>query len=247
MSGGEYVRKHGAQGSAKVYQGEAEQSGIRCIVACGVCREFEYLDIDREVGMLLNGWTMRYAVFVLLLALVSGYSLQNACAEELNSGSAASPAETGSSSADSPARMKTKAGDKSSSGWLDGVFPSMNNCTPRRFYYDVYKKQSANGIIEKYGYRPYKVDSQLATYKIQEKLYGLNVTEISVPSGSFSVYAITFDVSAWRLLDAIESNTGHKLEIYRANFKEKSGIAYIFPDKNNQSKLVCVTFDGGDR
>jgi hypothetical protein len=202
-----------------------------------------------ETRMLLKGRTMKYVVLVLLLLLASGNSLQNACAGELNDRSTASDkvhGETDLSSADSPARSNIKAGSENKSDWLAGVFPSMDNCTPHHFYYDVYKKRSANGILEKNGYQPYNVDSQIAKYKIKEKLYGLSATEIAVPSGTFSVYAITFTVSAERLSDVIKGKTGYKLEIYRTNFKERSGIAYIFPVKQNISKLICVTFDGGD-
>lgn len=196
--------------------------------------------------MLLKGWTMRYAVFVLLLALVSGYSLQNACAGELNSGSAASPAETGSSSADSPARLKVKAEDESRSGWLDGVFPSMSNCTPHKFYYDVYKKRSENGILESNGYHPYKVDAEIASYKIHEKFFGLDATEIIVPAGTISSYGVIVSSSAKHLSEAIRNVTGHMVTIAGPKFKVQSGKAFIMSRGTNQSLFVCTTYYGGD-
>lgn len=128
---------------------------------------------------------------------------------------------------------------------LDGVFPSMKNCTPRDFYFDRTTKQSNNGILENNGYYAYRIDEYTAKYKIKEKFFNFDATEISIPSGTDSIYTVTVQTSAIRFARIIRNKTGYRLPVYGKKFKTQSAMAYLVPEGANKSTFVCFTFDGG--
>lgn len=136
-------------------------------------------------------------------------------------------------------------GDHDDVNWVEKIFPSMDNCTPGSFYFDLKARRSNNGIPEKYGYHAYKIDEYTATYKVRGRFFGLNAIEISIPSNTDSIYTVTVLASGKSLADAIKSTTTHSLPLYSKKFKAQSAKAYIVPEGENKSTLVCFTFNGG--
>lgn len=128
--------------------------------------------------------------------------------------------------------------------WLDMLFPSATKCTPNNFYYDKNTKRTNNGILEKLGYSPYKVDDHTAKYKIHEKFYGMDAIEIAIPSGTDSMYVITVSNGAKDLFEAILKKSGERLDIYRNGFKARSGVAYLISVNEKESSFVCFTYEG---
>lgn len=124
--------------------------------------------------------------------------------------------------------------------WLDYVFPSVIECTPNNLFYDTILKRSNNGILEKRGYSPYQIDGHTAKYKINERFYGLNATEIAIPVGD-SVYMVTVRAGAKKLSDAILGKSGKRLQMYRPGFKTESGVAYLISDDKEKSSFICYT------
>jgi hypothetical protein len=129
--------------------------------------------------------------------------------------------------------------------WLNRVFPSINNCTPANFYFNQKIKRSNNGILEKNGYRAYKINKSVATYRIRKKFFGFNATEIAIPSSTDSVYTVTVHTCAKCLAEVIKSQTGHKPSLYNKAFKAQSAVAYLVAEETNKTTFVCFTFDGG--
>jgi hypothetical protein len=129
--------------------------------------------------------------------------------------------------------------------WLEDIFPSMNNCTPTNFYFDEKSKKSNNGVLEKNGYYPYKIDKYIAKYKISEKFFGYDATEIAIPSGTDSIYTVTVQIDAKNLAEAIKSKTNYRLSFYSKKFKAQSAMAYLIPERTGKSTFVCFTFDDG--
>ena len=129
--------------------------------------------------------------------------------------------------------------------WLKRVFPSINNCTPNNFYFDQKIKRSNNGGLEINGYRAYKINQSTANYRIREKFFGFNATEIAIPSGTDSVYTVTVRTSAKSLAEAIKAQTAHKPSLYNKEFNAQSAVAYLVPEETNKTTFVCFTFDGG--
>jgi hypothetical protein len=89
--------------------------------------------------------------------------------------------------------------------WLQEIFPSPSNCTPTNgVYYDRYKSESADRIMEKKGYVPYFIDDQIAKYKIHEVFYGLSAIEFGIPSSTSSIFTVSVNVSAKKLAENIK-------------------------------------------
>jgi hypothetical protein len=136
-------------------------------------------------------------------------------------------------------------GNNAKTNWLEGIFPSMSNCTPSNFYFDKDVSRSNNGIPEKNNYRAYKIDGYFAKYKIREKFFGFDATEIAIPSNTDSIYTVTVQTDAKSLAEAIRNQTSYRPPIYRKKFKARSAMAYLVPESANKSTFVCFTFDGG--
>lgn len=126
--------------------------------------------------------------------------------------------------------------------WLDIIFPSIVDCTPKSFYYDKNEKRTDNGILERLGYFPYRIDAVTARYKIHEKFYGLDAIEIAIPSGTDSVYVITVLNGAKDFSETIMKKIGQRPQIYNENFKVRSSVAYLISDDKKISSFVCYTF-----
>ncbi|MDC6407757.1 hypothetical protein LOD50_02395 [Xylella fastidiosa subsp. multiplex] len=124
--------------------------------------------------------------------------------------------------------------------WLDNIFPALDDCIPYNFYFDSQSKRTTNGVLERKGYSPYKIEEYVARYKVHEKFMGLDATEIAIPSSTDSVYIITVPVSAQRLAAAIKKRTGHELPIATADFKFRSVVAYLAKEGKNKSSFVCI-------
>lgn len=75
---------------------------------------------------------------------------------------------------------------------------------PNDFYWDPQSKRTSNGVLERKGYSPYKIEEYLARYKVHEKFMGLDATEIAIPSNTYPIYMVTTPVSAKRLAAAIK-------------------------------------------
>lgn len=135
-------------------------------------------------------------------------------------------------------------GEKISSSWLEEIFPSVTKCTPDSFYYDKNAQRSNNGVLEKLGYSPYKIDDYVARYRINENFHGLSATEIAIPSGTDSVYSVTVSNGVRVLSDAIHKKTGKRLQIYNQRFKATSGVAYLISEDKQKTSFVCFTFQG---
>ena len=136
-------------------------------------------------------------------------------------------------------------GEIANANWLERVFPSMDNCTPSDFYFDKEAKRSNSGFLEKNGYRAYKIDEYTAKYKIREKFFDLDATEIAIPSGTDSLYTVTVQVGVKSLAEIIKNKTGYRSPVYSKEFKAQSAMAYLVPEGTNKSTFVCFTFDGG--
>lgn len=127
--------------------------------------------------------------------------------------------------------------------WLDNIFPALDDCIPYHFYFDSQSKLTSNGVLERKGYSPYKIEEYVARYKVHEKFMGLDATEIAIPSSTDSVYIITVPVSAQRLAAAIKKRTGHELPIATTattDFKFRSAVAYLAKEGKNKSSFVCI-------
>ncbi|ALR07574.1 hypothetical protein XFHB_12770 [Xylella fastidiosa] len=127
--------------------------------------------------------------------------------------------------------------------WLDNIFPALDDCIPYHFYFETESKRTSNGVLERKGYSPYKIEEYVARYKVHEKFMGLDATEIAIPSSTDSVYIITVPVSAQRLAAVIKKRTGHELPIVTAateDFKFRSAVAYLAKEGKNKSSFVCI-------
>ena len=131
------------------------------------------------------------------------------------------------------------------SNWIENLFPSMYDCTPYTFYFDLKTKKSSNSFLEKNGYSPYSIDKHLAKYKIREKFFGFDATEISIPSGTDSIYTITIQASSKDLAKIINKKTGSRPHIYKKEFQPQSAFAYLVPEGKDKSTLICFTSDEG--
>lgn len=131
--------------------------------------------------------------------------------------------------------------------WADHIFPAMDDCTPYHFYFDEKSKRSSNGVLERKGYSPYKVDASFARYKVHEKFMGLDATEIAIPSNSntHAMYMVAVPVSVQRLAAAVETSTGHRLAIAPPTFESPSGVAYLVEAGEHTSSVVCRVNDQG--
>ncbi len=129
--------------------------------------------------------------------------------------------------------------------WLESLFPMMDNCTPRSFYYDKNVKSSNYSVLEKNGYHPYKIDEYTAKYKVDEKFFGFVATEIAIPSGTDSIYTVTVNGNAKNFAKAIKIHTGYTPSIYNNKFKSKSAKPYLVPEVGNKTTFVCFTFEEG--
>ena len=136
-------------------------------------------------------------------------------------------------------------GSNGDANWLERLFASMDNCTPSDFHFDQQAKRSNNGIPEKKGYHAYEIDAHFAKYKVREKFFGFEVTEIAIPSSTDSIYTITVRAGAKNLAAAIKNKTGFLPSLYNKKFEAQSGVAYLVPGGANKSTFVCFTFDGG--
>lgn len=127
--------------------------------------------------------------------------------------------------------------------WVTNLFPKINHCTPK----DWYSAQNITAhLLEKKGYRPYEVADSSAKYKIREKFYGIDATELSIPSGEDSIYTVTVSASTEKLAKRIKQITGINISVYNGDaYVAKSGKAYLVPISKNQSMFVCFTYDGG--
>jgi hypothetical protein len=125
--------------------------------------------------------------------------------------------------------------------WLEWTyFQRPASCLPLTFYYDADRKQSNTGILEKLGYAPYKTDQEYAYYTIHENFYGLEATELIIPSYGFS-HSIVVASDAHTLADAIFKRTGIKSRIFTPEIpvQVEDEVAYLFSKDNNQSFLIC--------
>lgn len=129
--------------------------------------------------------------------------------------------------------------------WLESIFPSMDNCTPRILYFDTKKNHSVNRVLERKGYHVYKIDEFFAKYKIREKFFGFNATEMAIPSNTDSIYTITVQTGAKNLAEAIRKRTGYKPPLYGKKFEAELAKAYLVSEGANKSIFVCFTFEGG--
>lgn len=128
--------------------------------------------------------------------------------------------------------------------WIEGLFPSMSSCTPQTaFYFDASTKRSNNGLLERKGYSPYKVDAHTARYKIREKFFGIDAVEIAIPSSTDSVYAVTVSASVKLLSKAVLAKTGKKLRVVDSGFRPVSGVAYLATERADEAMFVCFTFE----
>lgn len=129
--------------------------------------------------------------------------------------------------------------------WLESLFPMMDNCTPRSFYYDKNVNRSNYSSLEKNGYHPYKIDEYTAKYKVDEKFFGFDATEIAIPSDADSIYTVTVNGNAKDLAEVIKIHTGYTPSIYNNKFKSKSAKPYLVQEAGNKTTFVCFTFEGG--
>ncbi|ALR09778.2 hypothetical protein [Xylella fastidiosa] len=129
--------------------------------------------------------------------------------------------------------------------WLDNIYPSMDDCTPYHFYFETESKRTSNRILERKGYSPYKVDEEVARYKVHEKFMGLDATEIAIPSNTYAIHMITVPVKVKRFAAAIKKTTGYQLTIAAPGFNPQSGVAYLVEEGKNKSSFVCITSDEG--
>ena len=127
--------------------------------------------------------------------------------------------------------------------WLQKIFRSPTNCTPKNLYYDKEYGASVGKILENKGYTANHVGEQLAEYKIHELFYGLPATALAIPSDTDSIYRVSVAANAKTLANKIRSTTGADLVVYNAKMKAKSGIAYIVSDSATASSFVCSTFE----
>lgn len=130
------------------------------------------------------------------------------------------------------------------SSWLVNIFPRIKACTPTNLYYDRDTKASVNNYVEHKGYKNPKLDNVSATYAIQEKFYTLDAKELSIPSGSDSIYTVTVLASSQQLASKIFEITGQKIDVSKGK-PAQSGKAYLISEGKNQSKFVCFTFEEG--
>ena len=135
----------------------------------------------------------------------------------------------------------TQAGSKNK--WLERLFPKIKKCTPRSLYFDESTKRSNNGLLESFGYSPYKIDAEVARYKINEKFYGLTATEIGIPSGTSSIYYVTVAGDISKISATIFEKTKIAPDLYKNNFKPKSGVAYLISEAKDRSTFACFTFE----
>nr|WP_279583422.1 hypothetical protein [Xylella fastidiosa] len=129
--------------------------------------------------------------------------------------------------------------------WLDNIFPALDDCIPYHFYLDSQSKRTSNRILERKGYSPYKVDEEVARYKVHEKFMGLDATEIAIPSNTYAIHMITVPVNVKRFAAAIKKTTGYQLAIAAPGFNPQSGVAYLVEEGKNKSSFVCITSDEG--
>ncbi len=113
------------------------------------------------------------------------------------------------------------------------------------FILEKESKRTSNRILERKGYYPYKVDEEVARYKLHEKFMGLDATEIAIPSNTYAIHMITVPVNVKRLAAAIKKTTGYQLAIAAPGFNPQSGVAYLVEEGKNKSSFVCITSDEG--
>lgn len=128
--------------------------------------------------------------------------------------------------------------------WIAKLFQKINKCTPNNLYFDHKTGESNTRLFEAKGYRVVKIDEHSAIYKINEKFYGADAFEFSIPTGTDSIYTVKTNASAQELAGRISQVTGDKPLIYYAG-PAGSGRAYVVPLENNQSMFVCYTFEEG--
>lgn len=131
--------------------------------------------------------------------------------------------------------------------WLAGIFPKINNCTPKDW-------SKVEGLLESEGYKKkgfseYEKGSNVfvSRFDIREKFFGFNAVEMAIPGGEVSIYAVTVKASPKELAAKIYSVTGKKIHVYQGEANSvKSGRAYINPRGNNKSEFVCFTDSEGE-
>lgn len=130
-------------------------------------------------------------------------------------------------------------GEKLSSSWPEKIFPPVTKCTPDSFYYGKNAQRSNNGVLEKLGYSPYKIDDYVARYRINENFHGLPATEIAIPSGTDSVYSVTVSSGVRVLSDAIHKKTGKRLQYIQPEIQSDPGCC-IFNLRGQTKNIVCM-------
>jgi hypothetical protein len=128
--------------------------------------------------------------------------------------------------------------------WLNRMFPTVNNCTPKNWYFDPKVGRSNDRVLEDKGYKAYSVDENAASYRVRELFYGFEATEVSIPSGSVSIYTVTVRTQAHKLAEEIHNITGQKIKLYKGK-PAQSGRAYIVEKEEAVSMYVCFTFEEG--
>ncbi len=122
--------------------------------------------------------------------------------------------------------------------WLDNIYPSMDDCTPYHFYFEKESKRTSNRILERKGYYPYKVDEEVARYKLHEKFMGLDATEIAIPSNTYAIHMITVPVNVKRLAAAIKNN---RVSVGHCSPRVQSSIRGGLPRRGRQKQIkFCV-------
>ncbi|MBE9176081.1 hypothetical protein IQ225_13570 [Synechocystis salina LEGE 06155] len=91
------------------------------------------------------------------------------------------------------------------------------------------------------GLLPEKIENDFAYYQIEVNYYGLPVTEIMIPAGTWGVYAVTFDVP-------IEISQGRLKKVFGSSFEATEASALglapeliIDPDDTQKSIWLCTS------
>jgi hypothetical protein len=88
---------------------------------------------------------------------------------------------------------------------------------------------------------PEKIEDDFAYYQIQTNYYGLPVTEIMIPAGTWGVYAVTFDVPIEISRDRLQKVFGSSFEASEASELGLAPQLIVDPDDTQKSIWLCTS------
>lgn len=134
------------------------------------------------------------------------------------------------------------------SSWLVNIFPSMKACLPTGgFYYDPEKGASVSGdadsLLEAKGYHNPRLEGKQAIYAIDEKFFGFDATEVSIPSSDISLIRITLKASAEDVARTIEDVTGMKVQVLPEDGEAENSAISVSRKDASSIYVNCYIFE----